>query len=165
MQDKECIRVGEKIKRKYLAQLRRDLDFLIEMNVMDYSLLVGVHRLNMEATRKRGASHRRQQSLTKPKRIKAGNMFTFEFGGMCAEKIMFASPKGNGKGKGKRKEANTKNIYFTGIIDFLQNYNAKKKLESMYKSVKVAGGKEAISAVDAKSYGERLFEFIAKRIE
>jgi len=153
MQDNEIINIGEKIKKKYLIQLRTDLDFLIKMNVMDYSLLVGIHRLDI-GPKKPG--HRRQHSKSgKPKRIKSGNLFTFEFGGMCAEKIMFQH---------KNNVDNKKNIYFTGIIDFLQKYNTKKKMESYYKRVKVADGKDAISSVDSKTYANRLYDFIAKRI-
>merc|ERR1712003_290800 len=107
--DKEALNVGDKLRKKYLHQLRTDLDFLIKMNVMDYSLLVGIHRLDI-GPKKPG--HRRQHSKSgKPKRIKSGNLFTFEFGGMCAEKIMFQH---------KNNVDNKKNIYFTGIIDFLQ---------------------------------------------
>eukprot|EP00483_Globobulimina_turgida_P010400 UN10421 len=68
---------------------------------------------------------------------------------MCAEKVMFE---------------NKKNIYFTGIIDFLQKYNTKKKMESYYKRVKVSEGKDAISSVDSKTYANRLYDFIEKRI-
>merc|ERR1712176_175850 len=121
---------------------------------MDYSLLVGVHRLDIQKNKKKG--HKRQHSLVKPKRVnQKGNLFTFEFGGMCSEKVMLEEKNG-----GSAK----KDIYFTGIIDFLQEYNLKKKAESAYKRNKVAGGKLAISSVDAKTYANRLYDFIEKRI-
>jgi len=160
LHDGERVRIGDKLKAKYLRQLRIDLDFLIKMNVMDYSLLVGIHRLNESSNLNKKAGHRRQHSLVKPKRPKPGSLFTFEFGGMCAEKIMFDAETEEDKEKATKKD-----IYFTGIIDFLQKYNAKKQMESVYKSLKVKGGKDAISSVDAKTYANRLYEFIEKRVD
>eukprot|EP01083_Nonionella_stella_P232979 821339_1 len=138
MQDNEILNVGEVLKDAYLAQLRADLHFLCKMNVMDYSLLVGIHR--------------HETIVDKKNRSEKGHLFTFEFGGMC-ETIK------NGLHRGRQH-----NIYFTGIIDFLQAYNTKKKLESYYKRYKVADGKEAISSVDAKTYANRLYDFIEKRM-
>jgi hypothetical protein len=157
LQDGERIIVGEKIKRAYCNQLRTDLDFLIAMNVMDYSLLVGIHHLDMK---------RKQNTLasTKPKRMRPGNLFTFEFGGMCAEKIMVQDKESTIKDPmGSWMMNKKKNIYFTGIIDFLQKYNTKKMMESYYKRSK--HGVDAISSVDAKTYANRLYEFIARRID
>jgi len=157
LQDGERIIVGDKIKRKYCNQLRTDLDFLIAMNVMDYSLLLGIHRLDMKRR------HGGKQSASKPKRMKAGNLFTFEFGGMCAERIMMET--GHHDSDSPKSSSRRKNIYFSGIIDFLQKYNTKKMAESYYKRLKVTEGKNAISAVDSETYANRLYEFIAKRID
>merc|ERR1712241_567495 len=151
MQDGQKLHVGDKLRKKYLLQLRTDLEFLIKMNVMDYSLLVGVHKLNIDNDdKKKKKAHRRQHSLVKPKRVnQKGNLFTFEFGGMCAETVMFED---------KQSGKNKKHIYFTGIIDYLQKYNAIKMFESHYKRHKVAEGKNAISSVDAKTYANRLYD-------
>merc|ERR1712113_588255 len=54
MQDGEKLHVGDKLRKKYLLQLHKDLQFLIRMNVMDYSLLVGVHRLDIQKNKKKG---------------------------------------------------------------------------------------------------------------
>merc|ERR1712228_421857 len=143
------------------SKVLKDLDFLIKMNVMDYSLLVGIHKLDVGSGQKgKKKKHRRQHSSIKPKRTnQTGNLFTFEFGGMCSEKVMFEE-----KDHEKNAVARKKHIYFTGIIDFLQKYNTKKMMESMYTRVKVADGKDAISSVDSKTYANRLYDFIEKRI-
>ena len=40
---KHKIRLPSEVSKKILAQLRKDADFLCEIGIMDYSLLVGVH--------------------------------------------------------------------------------------------------------------------------
>ena len=292
IQDEQKIKIGTKLREKYLKQLRKDLDFLIKTNVMDYSLLVGFHyrdkdkyknmippppppdalqnnglpsfgqsrsdnprHLSMVERnfnhnnnndydndysnnnnnilakpkpikqeshttefkdntftftttttthtfkgRQKGATtfkfmspdgheytsttkqfvepkkkkrkpkiHTKSMQIVrklpptkklpalKPKRIKDGNLFTFEFGGMCSVDDFTKNIKDN-------KSLTT--IYFTGLIDFLQEYNTKKKMESVYKSVKYAkkGGKKVISSVHPKDYADRLYNFIEKYI-
>eukprot|EP00479_Gromia_sphaerica_P014844 TRINITY_DN9133_c0_g1_i1.p2 TRINITY_DN9133_c0_g1~~TRINITY_DN9133_c0_g1_i1.p2 ORF type:complete len:52 (-),score=7.15 TRINITY_DN9133_c0_g1_i1:76-231(-) len=49
-----------------------------------------------------------------------------------------------------------------GIIDILQEYNIKKKLESSFKSVMYAHQK--ISSVDPTQYAERFQKYIEGKI-
>ncbi|KAL3777547.1 hypothetical protein ACHAW5_010805 [Stephanodiscus triporus] len=58
--------------------------------------------------------------------------------------------------------AKTKEIYFCGIIDFLQYYNAKKMGETVIKKM---SSSEDISCVDPETYGNRFFKFISSLIE
>ena len=55
-------------------------------------------------------------------------------------------------------------IYFLGIIDILQTYNRKKKMEHMFKSI-ITSNKSAISAVDAAFYADRFLSFIFASID
>eukprot|EP01084_Bolivina_argentea_P136019 239581_1 len=99
--DEEILNIGQELKNKYVKQLRVDLDFLCKMNVMDYSLLVGIHRSDFNVF----CNNISSKEIVEPT---AGNMFTFKFGGMC---------------NNKESDDEKINIYFTGIIDFLQEYN------------------------------------------
>jgi len=55
-------------------------------------------------------------------------------------------------------------IYFCGIIDILQHYNARKWGETMMR--KVAGNEESqISCVDPEKYADRFVDFLSKLLE
>lgn len=51
-------------------------------------------------------------------------------------------------------------VLYMGIIDILQEYNLKKKLEHAYKAMKI--GPETISVVEPKLYAKRFFNFLQK---
>jgi len=54
------------------------------------------------------------------------------------------------------------NIYFMGIIDILQKYNARKKFETAFKSI--SADVHEISCVDPQAYGRRFLSFMTKVI-
>eukprot|EP00953_Heterococcus_sp_UTEX-ZZ885_P015003 8470-Heterococcus_DN1.PRE.1 len=56
---------------------------------------------------------------------------------------------GNGKGR---------EVYFMGIIDVLQEYNARKHAETALKSL--TKGKSDISCVDPQTYAHRFLKFM-----
>ena len=62
------------------------------------------------------------------------------------------------------KSEHEKYIYIIGIIDYLQKYNLKKKMEHCMKGI--INGKEnnMISAVDPEYYGNRFNEFMQKNV-
>ena len=62
------------------------------------------------------------------------------------------------------KSENEKYIYIIGIIDYLQEYNLKKKMEHCMKGI--INGKEnnMISAVEPEYYGNRFNEFMIKNV-
>lgn len=51
-------------------------------------------------------------------------------------------------------------VLYMGIIDILQEYNMKKKLENAYKSMKI--DPLSISAVEPKLYSKRFINFLEK---
>ena len=62
------------------------------------------------------------------------------------------------------KSENGKYIYIIGIIDYLQKYNFKKKMEHCMKGI--INGKEnnMISAVEPEYYGDRFNDFMMKNV-
>jgi len=54
-------------------------------------------------------------------------------------------------------------VYFVGVIDILQQYNALKRAETFFKSFKYDS--RQISAVDPKWYARRFVEFTANHIQ
>jgi len=76
------------------------------------------------------------------------NPFTDTNGGMC-----FRDPRTGEKGK---------EIYYTGIIDLLQRYNRRKRMENFIKSR--VNDEITISAVDPELYSRRFNKFMDDRI-
>jgi hypothetical protein len=55
-------------------------------------------------------------------------------------------------------------VYSLGIIDYLQYYDAFKKLENFFKTIKNCGKSRLISAVAPNIYAERYFKFMSNQV-
>ncbi|KAF6162092.1 hypothetical protein GIB67_008221 [Kingdonia uniflora] len=161
-------------RHRFLNQIKHDCKFLEAEGIMDYSLLLGLH---IESST-RGAADAR--SLT------SGNSFPPDSAWKLADhdltccdnhqrscgaeiKLGVKTPARavklprNEVGStsshlrvGTRECYNVK-LYF-GIIDILQGYNVKKRIEHMYKSIQFDS--QSISAVNPKVYSTRFQDFI-----
>ena len=144
--------IGRKHKLALMAQLERDVDLLCRCNVLDYSLLVGV--VDMEATKgsrikesSRACIPRCIQSLFRwmdfPMPYYGAEMTPVDGGAL-------SSLRGTRKGKHV--------MYYLGVIDFLQPWSVKKRLERDLKGL--AGyDKSAISCVAPTDYADRFLKF------
>ena len=54
-------------------------------------------------------------------------------------------------------------IYFMGIVDFLQDYNMRKYLETQFKSVRHK--RAAMSSVPPQEYAQRFHAFMTQIME
>ena len=69
------------------------------------------------------------------------------------------------KYKGHVYKSDNKNyIYIIGIIDYLQKYNCKKKLENFLKGIYFGKEKNMISAVPPGFYGDRFQDFMSNKV-
>ena len=69
------------------------------------------------------------------------------------------------KYKGHVYQSEKKNfIYIIGIIDYLQMYNFRKRLETFWKGVFYGKEKNMISCVEPNYYGERFQDFMTKNV-
>merc|ERR1711879_6067 len=73
--------------------------------------------------------------------------FTHEDGGMCI--MNEDGTKGN-------------EIYFVGIIDILQRYNQRKKVENFFRGMKI--DRTTISAAPPELYARRLCDFMESKV-
>ena len=55
-------------------------------------------------------------------------------------------------------------IYIIGIIDYLQKYNCRKRIETFIKGIYFGKEKDMISAVEPGFYGERFKNFMVKNV-
>jgi len=144
--------IGKKSKVCLMAQLERDVDLLHRCNVLDYSLLVGV--ADMEASIR---SIPRVSSKHVPTCLQTFFHwvdFPMPYFGAGTTKVdggALSSLPGTRKGK--------QVMYYLGVIDFLQPWTAKKRLERDLKGL--AGyDKSAISCVAPSDYADRFLKFV-----
>jgi len=125
---KERICVGPNSKEIICSQLRRDVDFFASRNIIDYSLLLGIHdrRIATEGSQSGNEDEEMGQARS------------------------FQSTDGSC-------------VYYLGVIDILCEYNTRKKLENIFKSIRYDS--KGISAIPAKDYADRFYNFISDHIE
>lgn len=114
-------------------QLKRDTAFLENCAIMDYSLLVGIVDLDQVT-----AVGRIPWAL--PEEL---SVFRMDDGGFRSS-------------NGKDEPMNL--VYYMGIIDVLQPYNLRKKVEHALKSLREAP--DALSCVDPAQYSRRFVDFV-----
>jgi len=155
------IPLGPKIRETFLQQLAEDCKFLVSQNIMDYSLLVGIHFNTSEDpdadsdSDSDGDNHspmeRSATSLpsfvpddqTQPPTTQLFSIFEKEEGGL----------------RGRAEDGSLLDeYYYIGIIDVLMLYTVRKQLEHAYKAVLNAGGE--VSSVKPAEYAERFLKFI-----
>jgi hypothetical protein len=145
---KTKIYLSPTMKASFLETMKNDANFLRVSNIMDYSLLLGINN--------DGKLNGKKDVLPPPQHP---TLWQKEQGGILASGVGGGSSGDSGGEKSSEKEA----TYFLGIIDILQKYNLKKKLENAYKSRREKRkGKdpEAISAVGSSVYARRFEKYI-----
>ena len=148
---KQKITLGRQVRDALMEQMKVDVRWLIEHNIMDYSLLLGIAHVDARTTRKSSAS-----ALKALNDMLVGgdliNRWQRDHGGTFGE-------------VGERQETNP--LYYLGIIDILQEYDLKKKMENLYKGTYqglVGGDTNAISAVESSQYGKRFLSYMGRNI-
>nr|GMC93136.1 phosphatidylinositol 4-phosphate 5-kinase 1-like [Ipomoea batatas] len=164
-----------------IRQINKDCQFLEAENIMDYSLLIGVHFCNNYSSNgsnglpsddyfgKRGAqeyclcdSTEMEQIADVEKQPQVGLGINLPARAVHTSRMEHDFYTGSGASKacaqGSRETSNV--ILYLGIIDILQDYDISKKLEHAYKSFQVDS--TSISAVDPKLYSKRFRDFISR---
>jgi len=162
------MKIGAERKNILITQVRADCCFLQFLGVMDYSLLLGVHfrdanddespRVVETPNRPAHKAHHTTALLKTGSlaRIAPEKTHTSDFqqhdGGWCSQETL---PNG--------QTVTGKEIYFVGIIDYLQFYNTKKRAETILKGFTYS--RQEISAVDPKFYSSRFCNFMCSMME
>jgi len=135
----EAIRVGPEAKSTLVAQLERDSAFLCEQNVIDYSLLLGIHDVSP-----RGAEGESEEvvmaqpgSFENPIGVQyRGRAMT----GGSALALTSGSHLGldsvpvHQRDCGGLLSSDKRSLYFMGVIDILTPYDASKRVEHRVKA-------------------------------
>ncbi|NXX83038.1 PI42C kinase, partial [Urocolius indicus] len=159
----EKIYVGEEDQKDFMEKLKRDVEFLVQLKIMDYSLLLGIHEVGR-------AEQEEEEEVEEDEGGGGGE----EGGGSYG-----TSPEGIGSylnshrplGPGDfdpyvdvyalrgTEAAPRREVYFMGLIDVLTQYDARKKAAHAAKTVKHGAGAE-ISTVHPEQYAKRFLDFI-----
>lgn len=146
---KRPLLMGKRVATALYEQLEMDCEFLHSMGIMDYSLLVGVHKCSHEEQPWQ-REFRMSMSF-----LKTGGDLRQESDGSdlasCGTHLEPIPEEGD----------YPEEVYFVGIIDILQEWNWEKQLEKVGKTLigKSSGG---ISAVEPHAYCERFKARVAQ---
>lgn len=187
MKDGRKVLVGPEAKEHFLEMLTADVNFLSRMNVMDYSLCLGIHdveRAEQEDKEKAEAAMEEEDGgavgsdalpLSDEEEDSAGS------GPVGSVPTPPDSPGGrrnelglatNGGFNPSRdiyairslESAPKKEVYFMALVDVLTHYGVKKRTAQAAKTVKHGAGAE-ISTVHPEQYAKRFLDFISKAME
>lgn len=173
IRNKEFLKLGPTKSEQLISQLAKDVALLKQLNVMDYSLLIGIHDTSKDNTRRQSvyvfeptgidqmktAELRRAVTSTNPTVINAMDIFAQE---VNQRDLLFYSDDG-GFQSTDAKDDPLAEIYYLGVIDCLTPYTKIKRLETFWKSM--SHPRIIISAIPASEYGDRFFDFMKKAIQ
>ncbi|BES97178.1 phosphatidylinositol-4-phosphate 5-kinase type I [Nesidiocoris tenuis] len=153
--------------------IRRDCRVLESFKIMDYSLLVGVHNLDQESreTRAGGKDVDPEQQSSDNKglqRNRSINRHKLVAHSTAMESIQAESQPIDHQGDvppGGIPARNAKGerlLLYLGLIDILQSYRLKKKLEHTWKSILHDG--DSVSVHRPGFYAQRFQDFMATKV-
>ncbi|KAG8454473.1 hypothetical protein GDO86_000915, partial [Hymenochirus boettgeri] len=142
--------------------MQRDCLVLESFKIMDYSLLLGIHNLELQEREKQTEGAHSQSDEKRPvgqKALYSTAMESIQGGAARGESIdtddtMGGIPAVNGKGE--------RLLLYIGIIDILQSYRFIKKLEHTWKALVHDG--DTVSVHRPSFYADRFFKFMTNTV-
>jgi len=172
VKDKVKVTIGEEAKGKLMETLSADVQFLIKHDIMDYSLLLGIHDTQVAEDEDRETEDDLDEedeeydsggsgvAMTPPDSPGAGRRGhlakknSVVEGLIDPERDIYAIPS-QGLGESYNHE-----IYFLSIIDILTHYGVKKMTAKAAKTVKYGSSVDGISTAEPDQYGKRFLSFL-----
>jgi len=157
------IRVGEEKRKHILGMLESDVQFLSQLKIMDYSLLLGVHNVA------RGLEEEREWALEDEHSSSDDLLDGEDYNNKDSDVPMEIEEDDdevedqiyeNGYTYFTDESINDKEVYCFGLIDVLTKYNATKRAAHTAKTMKHGSGAE-ISTVRPETYAKRFLEFMS----
>jgi len=181
----ECIRIGEERKTQLLKQLELDAQFLAGQNIIDYSLLLGIHELtagtdnpvrllDSQAVSSIGGTEEDGVGVALDGRLSTGYSVmssTQMFSNVLTSNIVgegVGSPIGtpqlpmdpplHRRDAGGMLSQDKKSLYFLGVIDILTPYDTFKVFEHNLKGLRY--DRQGVSCCPPPMYAERFMKFM-----
>lgn len=183
------LELGPEKRHLFVEQIKRDVELLSRLNIMDYSLLIGIHDiergnkdnirdntlkvfhpdtskpLTRETTRKdkresKVNALRMAVKVSDPQALGPTTLPSDSFSER--RHFIFYADDGGLLSTNEQNEQG-EDLYYLGIIDILTPYNYVKKIEHAWKSL--SQDKRAISAVNPREYASRFLSFMIHAIK
>jgi len=163
--DDVFIELKKEDKINFFANLQNDVKFFEQSNLMDYSLIFMKALKNPFADKNNEINNHNGFNEQKEEGINENE----QTGEEIEQKKEEIKPKIIHKAAAYRKfrsyeSPNKKFIYSLAIVDYLQNYDLLKLMETQIKNMFKEKSQE-ISCIDAQSYGKRFLRFIISIIQ
>lgn len=174
-QANEAIRVGPELKEKLIKQIESDSGFLRDNNVIDYSILLGIHDIGKERNDDEDDAEEGKASV----QISEGQIVRTNTG---ATQMTFPASPASGipgtpppqvagtrevpchqRDLGGLLSADQRQLYFFGIIDILTPYDTRKKMEHHLKALR--HDRRGVSCCPPVFYSERFNDFMRTAFE
>ncbi|XP_029450788.1 phosphatidylinositol 5-phosphate 4-kinase type-2 gamma [Rhinatrema bivittatum] len=163
LNNSQKVYVDEEQKKVFMEKLKRDVEFLVQLKIMGYSLLLGIHDVQRAEQEEEEDPRQEEDETENP--VTVGSYSTSPEG--IASYLNSHKPLGPGEFDSSidvyaiksADGAPQKEVYFMGLIDILTQYDAKKKAAHAAKTVKHGAGAE-ISTVHPEQYGKRFLDFV-----
>ncbi|XP_020629999.1 phosphatidylinositol 5-phosphate 4-kinase type-2 alpha-like [Orbicella faveolata] len=186
--DNAKLRIGDDVKKDLLQRVKDDVEFLTSLNIMDYSLLVGIHDAeagndvddvlegidsNEDSEPESPREADSPQESDSPGEAEMPLSDTppttppANFNGARERNISFGSNELDEREDDDDTEGfqsideNRRELYYLGIIDVLTFYGAGKKAAHAAKTVKHGAGAE-ISTIKPENYAKRFLDLMER---
>jgi len=148
-----------------ISTMRRDCRVLESFKIMDYSLLLGIHNMDQSAKEKAemesgGDDHPHLESQRSVKQKLVAHSTAME--SIQATSDPVDAPQELTGGIPARNHKGERLMLFIGIIDILQSYRLKKKLEHTFKAMIHDG--DTVSVHRPGFYAERFMKFMSEQV-
>jgi len=179
------IKVGRAFKQGLLRILAKDSTLLRDLNIMDYSLLVGIHNISKETSIP--LEDESEVVIQDSNQVMEDIAADGDSGGQpdSLEFIPFGDDKEIAQRKASRRpsmglakqgQSNHRDLsyiqssdkeclYFLGVIDILQEWNLNKKSERYLKIIGKCKDGDGLSAIEPDLYAERFIRNIGSYLE
>lgn len=182
------VNIGPESKEAFMEKLKRDVDFLTALKIMDYSLLIGIHDEKLSLTKGSLSDEASDDATSSPTTDRKASGLNYsdaaertdsdqeenlspaeEEGEDGQLNLSCPTPPGSPYTADSSKvgifgipsaSEEKKEIYFMALIDILTQYGLKKRSANVAKTVKY--GDQEISTVKPEQYSKRFLEFINK---
>uniref|UniRef100_A0A669CK23 Phosphatidylinositol 5-phosphate 4-kinase type-2 gamma n=1 Tax=Oreochromis niloticus TaxID=8128 RepID=A0A669CK23_ORENI len=157
--------VTEEEKEKFMEKLNRDVEFLVRLKIMDYSLLLGIHDIGRAEREEEECEEEVKEEDPEAENGLVPGPTVGSYGNSpegIAGYMSSVKPLGPGEfdpyvdvyAVRSCPGAPQREVYFMGLIDVLTQYDTKKKAAHAAKTVKHGAGAE-ISTVHPEQYAKR----------
>jgi 1-phosphatidylinositol-4-phosphate 5-kinase len=149
------MRIGKDRRLQLITQMESDTKFLRDNNIIDYSLLLGIHEADSSITEDDDPEVIPQGSNEAERSVQTGRWRKSDF--FSAGMPESALPV-HQSDMGGMLSSDRKSLYYLGIIDILTPYDTHKKVEHIVKALRY--DRRGVSCCPPPMYAERFLRFM-----